>query len=60
LLLISGFPHKNEKNTIIIRVRRGCWNIEKRLKLVEKVQKCERLKFDSIFLTDGSLVDKEN
>jgi hypothetical protein len=28
--------------------------------LVEKVQKCKRLKFDSIFLTDESHVDKEN
>jgi hypothetical protein len=28
--------------------------------LVEEVQKYKRLKFDSIFLTDGSLVDKEN
>jgi hypothetical protein len=29
-------------------------------KLVEEVQKCKRLKFDSIFLTDESPVDKEN
>jgi hypothetical protein len=29
-------------------------------KLVEEVQKCKMLKFDSIFLTDESLVDKEN
>jgi hypothetical protein len=28
--------------------------------LVEEVQKCKRLKFDSIFLTDKSHVDKEN
>jgi hypothetical protein len=28
--------------------------------LVEKVQKCKRLKFDSLLLTDESLVDKEN
>jgi hypothetical protein len=32
----------------------------KRSKLVEEVQKCKRLKFDSIFLTDESPVDKEN
>ena len=62
LLPIFGFPHKNEKNTKKkkIRARKGCWNAEKRPKLVEEVQKYKRLKFDSIFLTDGSLVDKEN
>jgi len=27
--------------------------------LVEEVQKCKRLKFDSIFLTDESPVDKK-
>jgi len=61
LLPIFGFPHKNKKNTKKkIRARKGCWNAEKRPKLVEEVQKCKRLKFDSIFLSDGSLVDKEN
>jgi len=61
LLPIFGFPHKNKKNTKkIIGARKGCWNAEKRPKLVEEVQKCKRLKLDSIFLTDGSLVDKEN
>ena len=44
----------------IIGARKWCWNAEKGTKLVEKVQKCKRLKFDSIFLTDESLVDKEN
>jgi len=44
----------------IIGARKGCWNAEKMTKLVEKVQKCKMLKFDSIFLTDESLVDKEN
>jgi hypothetical protein len=44
----------------IIGARKGCWNAEKIPKLVEEVQKCKRLKLDSIFLTDGSLVDKEN
>jgi hypothetical protein len=34
-----------------------CW---KKIKLVEKVQKCKRLKFNSIFFTDKSFVDKEN
>jgi hypothetical protein len=29
-------------------------------KLVEKVQKCKILKFNIIFLTDESPVDKEN
>jgi len=41
-------------------VRKGWWIVEKRPKLVLEVQKCKRLKFDSIFLTDESLVDKEN
>jgi len=31
-----------------------------RPKLVEEVQKCKRLKFDSIFLTNESPIDKEN
>jgi hypothetical protein len=30
------------------------------LELVEEVQKCKRLKFDNIFLTDGNPVNKEN
>ena len=29
-------------------------------KLVEEVQKCKRLKFDSLSLSDESPVDKEN
>jgi hypothetical protein len=33
----------------IIGARKGCWNAEKMPKLVEEVQKCKRLKFDSIF-----------
>jgi hypothetical protein len=33
---------------------------KKGLKLVEEVQKYERLKFKSIFLTDESPFDKEN
>jgi hypothetical protein len=32
----------------------------KKVKLVEEVQKCKRLKFDSIFLTGENPVDKEN
>jgi len=69
LLPIFGFPNKNEKNTKniyseeiqkIIWARKGCWNAENDQKLVEKVQKCKRLKFDSLLLTDESLVDKEN
>ena len=44
----------------IIGARKGCWNAEKMTKLVEKVQKCKILKFDSIFFTDESPVDKEN
>jgi hypothetical protein len=34
--------------------------LKKRPKLVEEVQKCKRLKFDSIFLTSESPIDKEN
>jgi len=33
---------------------------KKRPKLVEEIQKCKRLKFDSIFLTNESPVDKKN
>jgi hypothetical protein len=33
----------------IIGARKGCWNAKKMPKLVEEVQKCKRLKFDSIF-----------
>jgi hypothetical protein len=33
---------------------------QKKAKLVEEVQKCKRLKFDGIFLTGESPVDKEN
>jgi hypothetical protein len=63
-----GSHTKNEKiqkkifrrNPKIIGARKRCWNAEKRSKLVEEVQKCKRLKFDSIFLIDKSLVDKEN
>ena len=32
----------------------------KKAKLVEEVQKCKRLKFDSIFFTGESPDDKEN
>jgi len=43
-----------------IGARKGYLNAEKRLKLVEEVKKCKRLKFDSIFLTGESPVDKKN
>jgi len=39
----------------IIGARKGCWNAETIPKLVEEIQKCKRLKFDS-----ESPVDKEN
>jgi hypothetical protein len=39
----------------IIRARKGCWNAEKMLKLIEEIQKCKRLKFDS-----ESPVNKKN
>ena len=44
----------------LIGARKGCQNAEKKPKLVEEVQKYKRLKFDSIFLTGESPVDKEN
>jgi hypothetical protein len=48
---------KKSKNN---RSEKRMLEFRKRSKLVEKVQKCKRLKFDSIFLTDESPVDKEN
>jgi hypothetical protein len=48
------------RNPKIIGARKGCWNAEKISKLVEEVQKCKRLKFDSIVFTDKSPVDEEN
>jgi len=52
LLHIFEFPHKNKKiQKNKFEARKGCWNAEKRLKLVEEVQKCKKLKFDSIFVT---------
>jgi hypothetical protein len=36
-------------------VRKGCWNAKKISKLIEEIQKCKRLKFDS-----ERRVDKEN
>jgi hypothetical protein len=39
-------------------VREKDWNAEKMIKLVEKVQKCKMLKFNSILFTDESPVDK--
>jgi len=50
----------SEESQKIIGARKGCWNAEKIPKLVEEVQKCKMLEFDSIFLTGESLVDKEN
>ena len=73
LLPIFGFPKKKrkyknyiyiskknirKKSKKIIGARKGCWNAEKIPKLVEEVQK--RLKFDSIFFTSESHVDKKN
>ena len=74
LLSIFGFQKKkrekiyiyiyikkySEEIQKIIGARKGCWNAGKRSKLIEEVQKCKRVKFDSIFLTDKSHVDKEN
>ena len=67
MLPIFGFPQKIWENTKtiskkyseeiqkIIGARKGCWNAEKMPKLVEEIQKCKRLKFDS-----ESPVDKKN
>jgi len=68
LLPIFGFQKKEEKIQKIyiyikyskeiqkiIEARKGCCNVEKIPKLVEEIQKCKRLKFDS-----ENLVDKEN
>ena len=44
----------------IIGARKGCSNAEKIPKLVEEVQKCKMVKFNSIFFTDERHVDKEN
>jgi len=67
LLFIFGLPQKekeyiyiySEEIQKIIRVRKGCWNAEKKSKLIEEVQKYKRLKFDSIFLIDESSVNKK-
>jgi hypothetical protein len=42
--------NRSEKRTGMLK--------KKRTKLVEKVQKCKTLKFNSIFFTDKSSVDK--
>jgi len=72
LLPIFGFPQnkmrkykkiyqkifrRNPKNN---RSEKRMLEYRERLKLVEEVQKCKRLKFDNIFLNDKSPVDKEN
>jgi hypothetical protein len=67
LLFIFGLPQKekeyiyiySEEIQKIIRVRKGCWNAEKKSKLIEEVQKYKSLKFDSIFLIDESSVNKK-
>jgi hypothetical protein len=48
---------RNPKNN---RSEKRMLEYRERLKLVEEVQKCKRLKFDNIFLNDKSPVDKEN
>jgi hypothetical protein len=54
--MIKKYSEEKKK----IAARKGYLNAEKRLKLVEEVKKCKRLKFDSIFLTGESPVDKKN
>jgi len=44
----------------LIGARKGCWNTEKGQNWLKRLKKCKRLKFDSIFLKDESVVDKEN
>jgi len=48
---------RNPKNN---RSEERMLECRKKIKLVEEVQKCERLKFNSIFFTGESPVDKEN
>jgi hypothetical protein len=48
---------RNPKNN---RSEERMLECQKKTKLVEEVQKCKRLKFDGIFLTGESPVDKEN
>jgi len=59
---IKIYIYKNiwKKFKKIIGARKRCWNDEKRTKLVEEVKKYKRLKFDIIFLTGESPVDKKN
>ena len=75
-VLLSIFELPRKKNQYIYKIkltsnielkkqnqnwlRKWCWNVEKIPKLVEKVQKYKRLKFESIFLTGERSVDKEN
>jgi len=49
---IKKIFRRNPRNN---RREKKCWNAEKIPKLVEEIQKCKRLKFDS-----ESHVDKEN
>jgi hypothetical protein len=46
---------RNPKNK---RCEKRTGMLKKMIKLVEKVQKCKMLKFNSIFFTDESPVDK--
>jgi hypothetical protein len=46
---------RNPKNN---RCEKRTGMLKKMIKLVEKVQKCKMLKFNSIFFTDESPVDK--
>jgi len=48
---------RNPKNNISEKRMLEC---RKKTKLVEEVQKCKRLKFNSIFLIGESPADKEN
>jgi len=65
LLPIFGSPHKKGENTkreyiyIYISEKRWSGNQENDQNLVEEVQ-IQRLKFDSISLTNESPIDKEN
>jgi hypothetical protein len=65
LLPIFGFPHKNEEKKYSKEIQeiigeKNAGMPKNGQKLVKEVQKCKRLKFDSVSFTDESPVDKDN
>ena len=67
LLFTFGSPHKKEKKNCQKKTKK-IYNNEKRThghlentqRLVEEVQKIQRLKINSIFLADEGLIEEEN